>query len=154
MKAIFYTACIMTAPLAVADISMGISSAPESKAEATTESAQQYVDMANEVMQAVKELTVLLQGIQDQAGADAAAPQISSVTARMLKLQQKAEAMPRPDSFIESQVRNSMNLAEVQQTAQDFIKSFIRIGMNNAYGSQALMNALGPIANAMPGSQE
>lgn len=155
MKAIFYTALIISAPLALADINLGSPAAPEVKAERAAENdAQQYLDMAHEVMQAVKELTALLQNVQDQASADAAAAQINSVTTRMIELQQKAEAMPTPSAAVELQVRNSMNLAEVQKTAGDFINSFIRIGMNNAYGSQALINALGPVVNAMPGIQE
>lgn len=154
MKAQFLTALLtMAAPLALADISLGTTTPTFPKAAATP-AAEEYVQMANEVMAAVKELTTILEGVKDQASADAAAPQVSNMTMRMIELQKKAEAMPRPGIEVENQVRASMNVAEVQQTVSSFLESFIRIGMSNGYGSQALMNALGPVMNAMPGSQE
>ena len=78
----------------------------------------------------------------------------SEAEAILLDAQKKAEAMPRPGAEVEAQVRSSINVAEVQQTVCSFLESFIRIGMNNAYGSQALLNALGPVMNSMPAGQE
>lgn len=154
MKAQFLTALLtMAAPLALADISLGTTTPTFPKATATP-AAEEYVQMANEVMAAVKELTTILEGVKDQASADAAAPQVSNMTMRMIELQKKAEAMPRPGIEVENQVRASMNVADVQETVGAFLNAFIRIGMSNGYGSQALLNALGPMMNAMPGSQE
>lgn len=149
MKTQFLTALLtVAAPLAMADISLGtpVSAAPPA--------ATEYVQTANEVLTVVKELTGILNGVKDQASADAAADQVSRITQRMLELQKKAESMPRPGAEVEAQVRGSMNIAEVQQTVSSFLESFIRIGMNNAYGSQALLNALGPVMNTIPASQE
>lgn len=152
MKAQFLTAiCIVAAPMAMADISLGANSPA---AVAAAPSATEYVKTAHDVLSVVKELTVILEGVKDQASADAAAAQVGSITARMVELQKKAEAMPRPSAEVESLVRNGINVAEVQQVVSSFMNSFIRIGMNGAYGSQALLNALGPVVNAMPGSQE
>lgn len=152
MKAQFLTAiCIVAAPMAMADISLG-ANAPA--AVAAVPSATEYVKTAHDVLSVVKELTVILEGVKDQASADAAAAQVGSITARMVELQKKSEAMPRPSAEVESMVRNGINVAEVQQVVSSFMNSFIRIGMNGAYGSQALLNALGPVVNAMPGSQE
>ncbi|MBE6415810.1 MAG: hypothetical protein E7032_04675 [Akkermansiaceae bacterium] len=152
MKAQFLTAlCIVAAPMAMADISLGANSPA---AVAAAPSATEYVKTAHDVLSVVKELTVILEGVKDQASADAAAAQVGSITARMVELQKKAEAMPRPSAEVESMVRNGINVAEVQQVVSSFMNSFIRIGMNGAYGSQALLNALGPVVNAMPGSQE
>lgn len=154
MKTQLLTALLtMTAPLALADISLG-STTPTFPKAAATPAAEEYVQMANDVLAAVKELTSILEGVKDQASADAAAPQVSSLTARMIELQKKAEAMPRPGIEVENQVRAGMNVAEVQQTVSSFLESFIRIGMSNGYGSQSLLNALGPVMTAMPGSQE
>lgn len=154
MKAQILTAVLtIAAPLALADISLG-SSTPAQAGIASTPAAEEYVQTAKDVMSVVKELSAVLDGVTDTASADAAAPQVSSITARMIELQKKSEAMPRPGAEVESLVRSSMNLAEVQQVVNSFMNSFIRIGMNNAYGSEALMNALGPVMNAMPGSQE
>ena len=154
MKALLLTALMTVAtPLALADISLG-TNAP-APAEATeSPAAAEYVQTANEVLAVVKELTTILEGVKDQASADAAAEQVGSITLRMIELQKKAEAMPRPGAEVEAQVRSSINVAEVQQTVSSFLESFIRIGMNNAYGSQALLNALGPVMNAMPAGQE
>ena len=154
MKALLLTALMTVAtPLALADISLG-TNAP-APAEATeSPAAAEYVQTANEVLAVVKELTTILEGVKDQASADAAAEQVGSITLRMIELQKKAEAMPRPGAEVEAQVRSSINVAEVQQTVSSFLESFIRIGMNNAYGSQALLNALGPVMNSMPAGQE
>lgn len=154
MKALLLTALMTVAtPLALADISLG-TNAP-APAEATeSPAAAEYVQTANEVLAVVKELTTILEGVKDQASADAAAEQVGSISLRMIELQKKAEAMPRPGAEVEAQVRSSINVAEVQQTVSSFLESFIRIGMNNAYGSQALLNALGPVMNAMPAGQE
>lgn len=152
MKAQFLTAIfIVAAPMAMADISLGVN---DPAAVAAAPSATEYVKTAHDVLSVVKELTVILEGVKDQSSADAAAAQVGSITARMVELQKKAEAMPRPSAEVESMVRNGINVAEVQQVVSSFMNSFIRIGMNGAYGSQALLNALGPVVNAMPGSQE
>lgn len=154
MKVQFLTAMfIMATPLAMADISLGTGT-PTPASTTATPAASEYMQTANEVLAVVKELARILDGVQDQASADAAAEQVSSITARMIELQGKAESMPRPTAEIENMVRSSMNLAEVQQIVKSFMESFIRIGMNGAYGSQALLNALGPVMNAMPASQE
>lgn len=154
MKALLYTALALAIPGTMADISLGETAAPTAAAESTPEESRQYEDMANEVLNVVRELTTLLQGVKDQASADAAATQIGGVTTRMIELQKKAESMPRPDAATELRVRNSMDIRQVQQVVRDFLDSFIRIGMNNAYGSQALMDALEPVVNAMPGNHE
>ena len=154
MKALFFTALLtVAAPLALADISLGSNTTAPATATATPAAAK-YVQAANEVLVVVKELTTILESVKDQASAGAAAEQVGSITLRMIELQKKAEAMPRPGAEVEAQVRSSINVAEVQQTVSSFLESFIRIGMNNAYGSQALLNALGPVMNAMPASQE
>lgn len=139
-------------PLASADISLG--SAPAPQAPAISAEAEPYVSMAQEVLGVVKELTGILETVTDTASADAAAAQVENITGRMLSLQAQAEAMPRPQAAIEQQVRSSINVQEVQQIVSSFMNSFIRIGMNNGYGSQALLNALGPVLNAMPGKDE
>ena len=107
--------------------------------------------MAQEVLSAVRNLTTVLETVQDTASADAAAAQIRTLTASMQELQARAEAMPRPSAAVEQVVRSSINVQEVQQLASSFMSSFIRIGMNNAYGSQALLDSLGPVMNTMPG---
>lgn len=154
MKALLYSAMMAAAPLAVADISLGNGETTTATDESTAAEAQQYVQMANEVLSVVKELTAQLKNVTDQATADAAAPQISGISARMIELQKKAENMPRPNAAVELMVRNAINVQEVQQVVSEFLNSFIRISMSNAYGSQALLNALGPVINAMPGGQE
>ena len=96
----------------------------------------------------------MLESITDQASADAAAPQLSSTTARLLELQRKTEEMPRPTNEVEQLVRSNTNIQEVQQLVGDFLNACIRIAINNAYGSQGLMDALGPIMNCAPGMQD
>ncbi len=153
MKRLLITALVATAPLAMADITLG-TPAPAEATASISEEAKPYVDMAQEVLAAVKNLTAILETVQDTASADAAAAQVRSLTDAMQGIQARAEAMPRPSAAVEQQVRSSINVQEVQQLVSSFMGSFIRIGMNNAYGSQALLDSLGPVMNAMPGSEE
>lgn len=139
-------------PLASADISLG--SAPAPQAPAISAEAEPYVSMAQEVLGVVKELTGILETVTDTASADAAAAQVENITGRMLSLQAQAEAMPRPQAAIEQQVRSSINVQEVQKTVHEFMGAIIKLGMSNAYGSEDLMYALGPIMNAIPGQAE
>lgn len=150
MKRLLFTALVAASPLAMADISLGSPAPSNAEAPASTE-AQPYLDMAQEVLSAVRNLTTVLETVQDTASADAAAAQIRTLTASMQELQARAEAMPRPSAAVEQQVRSRINVQEVQQLVSSFMSSFIRIGMNNAYGSQALLDSLGPVMNTMPG---
>ena len=151
MKRLLFTALVAASPLAMADISLGTAAPANAAAPAISTEAQTYIDMAQEVIAAVRNLTTVLETVQDTASADAAAAQIRALTASMQELQARAEAMPRPSAAVEQQVRSCINVQEIQQLASSFMSSFIRIGMNNAYGSQALLDSLGPVMNTMPG---
>ena len=155
MKTMFSIALISASSLALADISLG-NGAPvvPTAQEAPTAEAQEYINMAQDVLGVIKELTQVLSGVTDQASADAAAPQSQGIATRMMELQKRTEALGRPSAEIEQQVRAHINVREVQQLVTAFMDSFIRIGMNNGYGSQALMNALSPALNALPGQGE
>ena len=140
------TALVALTPLTLADISYG--------SPAPAPAAKEYAQLANDVISTIKEMTQVLESITDQASADAAAPQLSSTTARLLELQRKTEEMPRPTNEVEQLVRSNTNIQEVQQLVGDFLNACIRIAINNAYGSQGLMDALGPIMNCAPGMQD
>lgn len=142
---------LLAAPMVFADISLGGNPLPPAAGQNTTVDASEYVSMAQDVINSVKELTGILTGVKDTATADAAAPQVNAMATRMLELQKKSESMPRPSAEVELQVRNSINMQEVQQVVSGFLGAIITLGMNNCYGSEALLNALAPIMNAMPG---
>ena len=154
MKRLLFTALVAASPLAMADISLGTAAPANAASPAISTEAQPYIDMAQEVLTAVRNLTSVLETVQDTASADAAAAQIRTLTVSMQEIQARAEAMPRPSAAVEQQVRSCINVQEVQQLASSFMSSFIRIGMNNAYGSQALLDSLGPVMNSIPGSME
>ena len=144
---------LLAAPLAVADISLGRTQQPGASQSAGV-SAAEYVSMAQEVIASLNELTATLMGVHDKATADAAAAKVNEQTSRMLVLQAKSESLPPPTPEVEMQVRSSINVQEVQKTVHDFLGAVIKLGMSNAYGSEELLNALGPIMNAMPGQAE
>lgn len=144
MKALLLTTMIALSPLAVADITTG------SPAPAT----QEYTQLAQEVVAVVTKLTDVLESVKDKASADAAAPQIQSITTRMLELQHQAENMPRPSNEVEQLVRSNIDIQHVQQVVARFLNAFIELAMNSAYGSDALLNALGPVMSSMPVIQE
>ena len=146
MKSLILTALFALAPLALADISYG--------SPAPAPAAKEYTQLANDVISIIKEMTQVLESITDQASADAAAPQLRSTTARLLELQRKTEEMPRPTNEVELLVRSNINVLEVQQLVGKFLNACIQIAINNAYGSQELMDALGPIMNSAPGMQD
>ena len=146
MKSLILTAIFAAAPLVHADISYG--------KQPAAPTAEEYTGLANEVITVLKELTGVLGTVKDKASADAAAPQLSGITQRMLELQRKAEGMPRPSNEVEQLVRGSINVQEIQQLVNDFLNTFIQIAMNNAYGSQALMDAMGPVMNGVSSMQE
>lgn len=144
---------LFAAPVAFADISLGGTPLPPGALTGTAD-ATEYVSMAHEVLNCLKELTGILNSVKDTASADAAAPKVTEVAARLQALQTKSESMPRPSSEVEAQVRSSVNPQEVQQIAGDFLGAVITIAMSNGYGSSSLITALTPIMNAMPGSAE
>lgn len=144
---------LLAAPMVLADISLGGTPLQPSSQSAGAD-AQEYITMAREVLNCVNELTGILTGVSNKETADAAAPKVDGITTRLLTLQAKSEGMPMPTPEVEMQVRSSMNVQEVQKTVSDFLGAVIKLGMSNAYGSDALMNALGPIMNAMPGQAE
>ena len=152
MKKIFLLS-LLAAPLAIADISMGVTQQPEA-GQSTGVEAAEYVSMAQEVISSLNELTATLMGVHDKASADAAAAKVNEQTSRMLALQAKSESLPPPTPEVEMQVRSSLNVQQVQKTVQDFLGAVIKLGMSNAYGSEELLRALGPIVNAMPGQTE
>ncbi|MBO5684166.1 MAG: hypothetical protein J6R92_04395 [Akkermansia sp.] len=146
MRTLILTVLFALAPLSMADISYGN--------KATAPAAEEYAKLANDVISVIKNLTQVLESVKDQASADTAAPQVRDTTAKLLELQRKTEDMPRPTNEIEQLVRSNINLPEVQHIVNNFLVTLIQIAMNNAYGSQALLDALGPVMNSIPNTQE
>lgn len=154
MKAHIFTALLAAAaPIAIADISLG-SGAYLPSHEAIQPTSDEYLQTANDIINMFRELTTCLETVKDKASADAAAAQVATLLPRMAELQKKAESMPRPTVEMENQLRGLINVAEVQQIVSSFMNSFISICMSNAYGSQSLLDAMGPIMDMMPGNQE
>lgn len=156
MKKLFLSAVIAASSVVFADISMGNGApvVPATPEKQSAVSAEEYTALAKEIFGVMKEMTLIMESVKDQASADAAAAKLGGMTVRMQELQKKAEPLPRPSAEIELQVKSSFDMQEVQQTISRFIGAFIRIGMNNGYGSQALMNAIAPAMNYLPGQQE
>ncbi len=155
MKKASYTILLAAAmPLAMGDITLGTGGgipATESIAPSTGE----YTRLAQDVLAVTRELTAVLASVQDTGSADAAAVRVKELTPRLHALQAKSESMPRPGAAVEAAVRSEINIQEVQQIAHNFVNALIQIGMNNAYGSQALMDAMQPLLeNAIPGNEE
>lgn len=144
---------LLAAPLAMADISLGGAQQPEAGQTASVDAAE-YVSMAKEVIASLNELTATLMGVHDKVSADAAAAKVNEQATRMVALQAKSESLPLPTPEVEMQVRSSINVQEVQKTVHEFLSAIIKLGMSNAYGSEELLNALGPIMNAIPGQTE
>ena len=153
MKAHIITALFaIVAPLAMADITLGTQT--PAPAQPAKPSAEEYAQLANNILSTLKELAVTLESVKDQASADTAAAQVADILPRMVELQKKAESMPRPASDVEALVRGQINVEEAQQVVSSFMSAFINICMNNAYGSQNLLNALAPVMTIMPESHQ
>ena len=153
MKAHLITALFaVAAPLSMADISLGTQT--PAPAQTAKPSAEEYAQLAKDILNTLKELAGSLASVTDQASADTAAAQVADILPRMVELQKKAEGMPRPCNEIEAIVRGQVNVEEAQQVVSSFMSAFINICMHNAYGSQNLLNALGPVMNIMPESRQ
>lgn len=146
------TAIMATLPT-LADISLPGGSSSNIPAS-TVQEAEPYIQLGKDIIQAVKELTEILNGVKDTATADAAAPAVHKLTLRMRELQAQAEAMPATDAGVEALVSRSLNVAEAQNTISSFMQVIIRISMANAYNSEALITALEPLMGAMPQAEQ
>ena len=119
--------------------------APSAPAEAAAPAdAAKFEAAARNLMNCIKELNDALQGVKDTAGADAAAPKVKELVAKMDAVSAENEKLGEPSPEIQAQVEKAIG-AEFEQTMKALGETMRPIAMNGFYDSQALMEALAPV---------
>lgn len=91
---------------------------------------------------AIRETTVLLEGIKDTAGADAAVPALQALAERMRQLQRESAGFTAPSAEEEAAFKAAMNAAEVKQTVAAFMAALENVVQADCYHSAALLAEL------------
>lgn len=119
--------------------------APAAPAEAAAPAdAATFETAARNLMNCIKELNDALQGVKDTASADAAAPKVKELVAKMDAVSAENEKLGEPTPEIQAQVEKAIG-AEFEQTMKALGETMRPIAMNGFYDSQALMEALAPV---------
>lgn len=119
--------------------------APAATAEAAAPAdAATFEAAARNLMNCIKELNAALQGVKDTASADAAAPKVKELVAKMDAVSAENEKLGEPTPEIQAQVEKAIG-AEFEQTMKALGETMRPIAMNGFYDSQALMEALAPV---------
>lgn len=101
-----------------------------------------YLQIGQDTVALINELTQVLNSVKDRESADAAVPRVQEVAAKLQSLRERAEALPAPGSDQEALFRENMNSAEVRAAIQNFMLSMLNLAQTDAYGSEELINAL------------
>ena len=118
---------------------------PAATAEAAVPAdAATFEAAARNLMNCIKELNDALQGVKDTASADAAAPKVKELVAKMDAVSAENEKLGEPTPEIQAQVEKAIG-AEFEQTMKALGETMRPIAMNGFYDSQALMEALAPV---------
>ena len=118
---------------------------PAAPAEAAAPAdAATFEAAARNLMNCIKELNDALQGVKDTASADAAAPKVKELVAKMDAVSAENEKLGEPSPEIQAQVEKAIG-AEFEQTMKALGETMRPIAMNGFYDSQALMEAIAPV---------
>lgn len=89
-------------------------------------------------LQALQELTTILQGVKDKETADAAAPAVHRMAETLQQLQKEAAGFAPPTPAEEAAYKAAVNTAEIRKTVDEFMKAVITLAQAETYGSAAL----------------
>lgn len=133
MKTIaIYTMALLAAVMPTASLA----AAPASETE------EAYLQIGQESVALINELTAVLNSVTDRESADAAVPRVQEVIAKLQEMRKRAEALPTPSGEHEALFRDNLNSAEVRNAVQSFMMAMLNLAQTDAYGSEELINAL------------
>ncbi len=115
---------------------------PTAEAQGTSASTRDYLNIGQETVALLNELTDTLETVKDKESADAAVSRVQEISAKMQTLRTRAEALPAPDNEDEAELRTKMNNGEVRSAIRRFMLAMLNLAQTDAYGSEELINAL------------
>lgn len=118
----------------------------------TATAEEQYIQLGNDTVALLRELTGVLNTVTDKASADAAVPRVDAVSARMQELRHRAEQLPDlpENADMESEFRLRMNTEEVRDAVQQFMAALLQLAQTDGFGSEALISALTRMVSSTP----
>ena len=142
---LFAAAVLALAPALAQETAPAVPAAPPAPAEvAAPADAAKFETAARNLMNCIKELNDALQGVKDTAGADAAAPKVKELVAKMDAVSAENEKLGEPTPEIQAQVEKAVG-AEFEQAMKALGETMRPIAMNGFYDSEALMQAIAPV---------
>lgn len=115
---------------------------PPAVAEEMTAPTQDYLQIGQETVALLNELTNVLEEVKNKESADGAVVRVQEISAKMQELRTRAEALPLPDNEAETEMRAKMNNGEVRSAIRRFMVAMLDLAQTEAYGSEELINAL------------
>lgn len=115
---------------------------PTAVAQETSAPTQDYLQIGQETVALLNELTDALETVKDKESADAAVSRVQEISAKMQELRTRAEALPAPGNEDEAELRAKMNNGEVRSAIRRFMVAMLDLAQTDAYGSEELINAL------------
>lgn len=115
---------------------------PTAVAQETSAPSQDYLQIGQETVALLNELTDVLETVKDKESADAAVSRVQEISAKMQELRARAEALTAPDNADEAELRAKMNNGEVRSAIRRFMVAMLDLAQTDAYGSEELINAL------------
>lgn len=115
---------------------------PMAEAEEASAPTQDYLQIGQETVALLNELTGVLETVKDKESADAAVSRVQKIASKMQELRSRAEALPAPDNEDEAALREKLNNGEVRSAIHRFMVAMLDLAQTDAYGSEELINAL------------
>ena len=143
-NSIFLTAAVFALAPALAQETAPAEPAAPAQAAAPAADAAQFETAARNLMNCMQELTAALQEVKDTASADAAAPKVKELVAKMETVSAENEKLGEPTPEIQDQVEKAIG-AEFEQTMKSLGETMRPIAMNGFYDSEALALAIAPL---------
>lgn len=119
-----------------------MASAADVAAPAAADEETAYLQIGQDTVALLRELTAVLDSVKDRESADAAVSRVHEISAKMQALRQRAESMPKPEPGQEAILREHMNNEEVRSAVQQFMAALLNLAQTDAYGSEELITAL------------
>lgn len=117
-------------------------SLPPAEAREASAPTQDYLQIGQETVALLNELTGVLETVKDKESADAAVSRVQKIASKMQELRSRAEALPAPDNEDEAALREKLNNGEVRSAIHRFMVAMLDLAQTDAYGSEELINAL------------
>lgn len=123
---------------------------PAAKTGATKEEAE---TLLKGMMTSLGDLAKVLETVTDKASADAAAPKVVELSAKVKELQLSSEKMGEPSQEVQQELMEQYS-KQLEETVGKFMQASMKVGMANFYGSESLTKAFQNMSAAMSGSPE